>query len=166
MSVFIAIPVFLILLLIQTTLASRILLLHGTVDLFLLVILAWALQKNVKTGWHWAMIGSVLFSITSALPFGTMIIGYGLSTGMAMFLKKRIWQIPLIAMLVVTFIGTLLTHGFSYIALRLVGNPLPINLAFSQIMIPSLVLNLLFAVPIYALISDLAQSIHPETIAT
>jgi rod shape-determining protein MreD len=166
MPVFIAIPIFLILLLIQTTIASRVLLLHGTVDLFLLAILAWALQKKVKTGWHWAFIGSLLFTVTSALPLGTMFLGYGLSTGVAIYLKKRIWQIPLIAMFVVTFIGTLLTHGISFIALRLLGNPLPINLAFSQVTIPSLVLNLLMSVPIFALVSDLARFVYPETIET
>ena len=166
MPIFIAIPIFGTLLLIQTTIASRVFLLHGTVDLFLLVFLAWALQKRVNTGWHWTIIGSLMLTITSALPFGAMFIGYGLSTGVAIFLKKRIWQIPLIAMFVVTFIGTLITHGISLTVLRVVGNPLPINLAFSQVTIPSLVLNLLLAVPIYALISDLAGLVYPEPIET
>jgi hypothetical protein len=39
--------------------ASRIPLLHGSADLILLALVAWALQKRVNTAWQWALIGGL-----------------------------------------------------------------------------------------------------------
>jgi len=50
------------------------------------------------------------------------------------------------------------------IALRVTGTVLPVIEALNLIILPSLLLNLLFAIPIYALFSDLAKWIHPEKI--
>ncbi|HLA99226.1 MAG TPA: rod shape-determining protein MreD [Anaerolineales bacterium] len=162
MATLISIPVFALLMILQSSLFSRIPLLYGTLDLFLLVLAAWALQKRVQTAWQWSIVAGLIFNFVSALPLGAPLIGYGLSTGIALALRRQVWQYPLLAMFAAVFFGTLITHAVSLTALRLVGHPIPVLEAFNLITLPSLLLNLMLAAPAYALIGDLAARLYPE----
>jgi rod shape-determining protein MreD len=162
MATLIAVPIFSLLLIFQTAVTSQMPLLHGTPDLVLLGVIGWALQKRVQTAWHWSIIAGLLVSIVSALPFGVAILGYLLATGFTLLLRQRVWQVPIFAMFIATFLGTVITHGISFSALRLFGDPLPLWESLNLITLPSLLLNLLLAIPIYALLGDLANWLYPE----
>jgi rod shape-determining protein MreD len=164
MSTLLALPVLGLLMILQSALVSRMPLLHGTADLLLLAILAWALQKRVQTAWRWSIIGGLFMSILSALPVGLPLVSYGLATGLALLLRKRVWQTPLLAMFVTTFSGTLITQGISLGALVALGSPIPILEALNLVTLPSVLLNLTLALPAYALMGDLANWIYPEEI--
>jgi rod shape-determining protein MreD len=162
MAIWIAIPILSILLIFQSSIFSYFTLLNGTADLIMLVLIAWALQKRVQTAWHWCIIGGLLVSIISALPFGVSLIGYSLVIGIVMLLRQRVWQVPILAMYISTFFGTLITHLITIITLRIMGTPLPIQEVLNTITLPSLLLNLILALPVYALINELADRIYPE----
>jgi rod shape-determining protein MreD len=136
--------------------------LRGTADLLLLAVIAWALQKRVQTAWQWGIIAGLFVTVVSALPLGIGFANYVLAVGLALLLRQRIWQVPILAMFVATFFATLLTHTLSLVALRILGDPLPIWEALNLITLPSILLNLLLAVPAYALFSDLASWLYPE----
>ena len=162
MATLIAIPILGGLMIIQSSLLSKMPLLQGTADLILLAIIAWALQKRVQTAWQWCIIGGLIFGLVSNLPIAVPLVGYGLATGLALYLRRRVWQTPILAMFVTTFFGTLFTMVVALIALGLTGNPLPIPEALNLVILPSLLLNLVIGIPIYALIGDLAKWIYPE----
>lgn len=162
MTTLIAIPIMGVLMIIQSSIVSRMPLLEGTADLLLLAIISWALQKRVQTAWQWCIIGGLIFGLVSNLSFAVPVIGYSLATGLALYLRRRVWQTPILAMFVTTFFGTLITLGVALIALGLTGNPIPIPEAINLVILPSLLLNLIIGIPIYALIGDLAQWIYPE----
>jgi rod shape-determining protein MreD len=162
MATLIAIPLLSGLLMLQSAIVSWIPVLHGTVDLLLLAILAWALQKRVETGLQWGLIGGLLMTIFSDLPPGVALVAYLLVAGLGTLLRYSNWQAPLLAMLVAVFMGTIIVHGLSYLALRFTGNPIPLLSALNLITLPSLLLNLLVAIPAYALIGDLAEWLYPE----
>ncbi len=126
MSTLIAIPILGLLVMLQSAIVSRIPLLHGTTDLVLLALLAWALQKRVQTAWRWVIIGGLLVNIASSLPPLIPLVGYALSTGFALLLRRRVWQVPLLAMFTATFIGTLITQTVALAALLLTGHPIPV----------------------------------------
>jgi len=148
----------------QSGVISRIPLLQGTPDLLMLFILAWTMQKRVQTAWQWCIIGALIFGLVSALPIGTPLLGYALATAAALFLRKQLWQVPILAMLVSVLVGTLISHVISLLALRLVGNPIPIPQALNLITLPSAFLNLIFAIPAFAMMGDLAKWLYPETL--
>lgn len=164
MAVIIAIPILGGLAVLQTSILSRLPLLEGTPDLIMLAIIAWALQKRVQTAWQWSIIGGLVTNIYSAIPLGVPVIAYGLTTGLALILRRRVWQVPILAMFLLTFMGTLITQGISLFVLRVTGSPIPILAALNLVTLPSLLLNLLFAIPIYALINELAGWLYPEEI--
>jgi cell shape-determining protein MreD len=164
MTTLIAIPILGLLVLVQSAFASRVPLLHGTTDLVLLALLAWALQKRVQTAWRWVIIGGLLVNLVSSLPPLIPLVGYALSTGFALLLRKRVWQVPLLAMFAATFTGTLITQGVALAALILTGHPIPVWEAFDLVFLPSALLNLVFAIPAYTLVGDLANWLYPEEI--
>jgi rod shape-determining protein MreD len=151
-----------ILAIIQSTIVSTMPLLNGTADLILLFILAWTLQDRVSSVWQWCLIGGIFASLYSALPFGVYLAAYSVCAGIAYLLKKRIWKAPVLAMLTATFISTLLVLFIS-MAVRLVGGViLPVINVLNLIILPSLLLNLILAVPIFYITIDRAGWIYPE----
>ena len=162
MTILIALPLLGALLVFQSAVVSRMPLLHGTADLVLLAIIAWALQKRVKTAWHWGIIGGLLVSFTSALPFGVVLGGYLLAVGLALALRSRVWQVPILAMLVTTFFSSMIAHLITLIVLRISGVSLPWLQTLNMVILPSVFLNLLLALPFYVLLGDLARWLYPE----
>ena len=166
MATLIAIPILGGLMILQTSLLSRFPLLEGTSDLVLLAVIAWALQKRVQTAWQWCLIGGLIFSLVSALPVGAALIAYSLVTALALALRRRVWQAPLLAMLVTTFLGTIIMHAISLAAVLISGTNMPLGEVINTITLPSLLLNLLLAIPVYAIINDLAKWLYPEELET
>lgn len=161
-STLLAIPILGSLLILQTAVFSQLPLLRGTTDLVMVAIIAWSLQKSVKTAWQWGIIGGLLVSLSTALPFGLPIISYLLVIGMALLLRQRVWQVPILAMFVATFLGTLITQSLAILVLRFTGTPLAWLESVNMITLPSMLLNLVVAIPAYALLGDLARWLYPE----
>lgn len=136
----------------------------GTADILLLTIIAWSIRDQVKTSWVWSVIGGLLVSFFSALPFGVLLLAYLIISGIAQFVQRRIWKIPLIAMFLMTFLGTIIVQVAAYASRMISGITIPINEAINLIIIPTLFLNILLAVPIYIVITDLAGWLYRDEI--
>jgi hypothetical protein len=159
-----ALPILVVLVILQTVVVSRLPLLLGSADLILLALTAWALQERVKNSWIWTIIGGILVSFISAVPFFAPLIGYLVVTGLARILQRRVWQTPVLAMFVATFLGTLITQGLSIIFLNVNGVPIDLQDALRLVIIPSLLLNLILAFPVRAIMVDLAEWVYPAEI--
>jgi cell shape-determining protein MreD len=161
-SILAAIPVLGLAIMLQISIASRIMLLSGNVDLLLLVVSAWGLQERVRAAWIWGVVASLLAGLVSGVPWYIYLIGYLSAVGLARLLVHRIWQAPLLAMFAVTFIGTLELLMLTYVQRTIFEVPLVFSEVFSQIVLPTVLLNLLLAIPVQALIRDLAERLYPE----
>ena len=164
MAIFLALPILGMMVILQSAIFSQVHLLYGSVDLVLLVVVAWAVQDRVKTAWHWGIMAGLLVSIATSVPIWAIILAYVITTGIAIYMRRVFWQRPLLAMVTATFFATLITHVITVLALGITGISIPFIEAFYMITIPSVLLNLLLAVPLYALIGDLANWLYPETI--
>ena len=161
-AILVAIPVLGLALILQTSIVSRIVLLSGNADVVLLVLAAWALQERVRGVWIWGMAAGLLVGMVSGVPWYIYLVGYLIMVGIARLLMRRIWQAPLLAMFLVTLIGTLELLMLTFVQRTLFVVPLAFNEVFSQIVLPSVLLNLLLAIPIHALIRDLANRVYPS----
>lgn len=164
MAILLAIPILGLMVIVQSAVLSQVHLLHGTVDLVLLIVVAWAVQERVTTAWHWGIIAGLFTSLATAVPALAIIPAYVLITGVAIYLRTIFYQRPLLAMISATLIATLITHALSIAALLITGTPVPLIESLYLFTVPSALLNLLLAIPIYALIGDLANWLYPETI--
>jgi rod shape-determining protein MreD len=162
MKILVGVILFGILAILQSTIVSTMPLLHGTADLILLFVLAWGLQDHVDTAWQWCLIGGIFASLYSALPIGSFVIGYLIATGIARLLKRRVWKAPFLAMLAAVFVGTLVVHSTSVLARLIMGVNLPLFTVFNLIILPSLLLNLILAIPVFSITHDIAGWMYPE----
>lgn len=150
----------------QTTIFSQTPLLNGTADLILLFLAAWSLQEQARNSWLWTVIASLLISIVSAMPFFAPLLGYLGVIGISKLLQRRIWRAPILAMFIVTFLGTFFQHAVYVIALQINGAPVAWGGSLDQVILPSVLLNLVFALPIYAIVNDLVGRIYPLEVET
>jgi hypothetical protein len=164
MPVLISLPILGLLVMVQSAVVSRIHLLQGTADLVLLALGAWTLQERVSSAWQWCIIAVLLLSLVTALPLPALAVAYLLTTGLALVVRRHIWQVPILAMLITTFAGTLIIQVVSVVAIWLDGTSLPLIESLNLVLLPSLLLNLLLALPMYAIMGDLANWLHPKEI--
>lgn len=156
----IAFPLLGLAVLVQSSVVSQIHLISGYADLPLVLLAAWALQERVKSSWHWAVTACLMLRI-SAMPWIVIAAGYLGVVFVAQILQRRVWQAPLLAMFSVVFIGTLFMHLISFMVLRIIGTPFLISDVIGLITLPSLLLNMLLSIPIYAFMHDLARWVYP-----
>ncbi len=164
MAILISIPLFAFVTLLQTSIVSRMPLLQGSADLFLLVVIAWALQDRVRTAWHWSLMAALMMGFASTLPYYVPLISYLGITALTLAIRRRIWQQPMLAMVVITLTGGLFSHIISAVALRFSGTVLPWLDTLQLITLPSLLLNLLLSLPVFVVIRDIAHWVYPEEI--
>jgi len=157
----IAIPVLALAFMIQTAIVSRITLLSGAGDIVLLILIAWALQEQVQSAWHWAALAGLLAAFVSGLPPFVLLIAYLLAVSLARYVLRQTWQTPVLALFTVTFFSTLLLHLITYLTLVLRGTVIPFGDALALITLPSVFVNFLLALPIHSFIRDLALWVYP-----
>jgi hypothetical protein len=126
------------------------------------MLAAWALQDEVKTAWHWAVATGLLVGFVSGLAWFVPVISYLVVVMLAQLLQRRIWQAPLLAMFVVTFLGTLVLYLFSFASLQLSGVPLSVTDTLGLLALPGVLLNMLLAIPAYAVMRDLSKWVYPS----
>ena len=164
MSWLISIPILAVVLMLQTVVVSSLPLVNGYADLMLLVLVAWGLQERARSAWIWAIVAGVLVGFVSSLPTGIPLVGYVIVAAIARLFRRQGWQTPILSMFLVTFLGSLITQGLALIALILQGTPLPVDNSINLVILPGTLLNLMLALPVYAIISDLSQLVYPEEV--
>lgn len=157
----IAFPLLALVVIVQSAVVSHMTLLAGYADLMLVVLAAWALKAEASFAWLWAILGGIMVSFVSAVPWPVTIFGYLFVVLLAQLLRRRVWQAPLLAMFSVTFLGTLVMNLFTLLVLNVLGTLLPIGDSLGLVVLPSMLLNLLFAIPVYVMVRDLAQWVSP-----
>jgi hypothetical protein len=157
----VAVPVILLTVILQSAVISRVYLLSGIADLPLVMLAAWALQDGVDSAWHWAIATGLMIGFISGISWVVPVAGYIAVVVMAYLFQRRVWQAPLLAMFTITFLGTVLVSFLSIGVLRFSGVELPMSDVLGLVMLPGVLLNMLLAIPVYAVMRDLARWVYP-----
>lgn len=157
----VAVPVILLTVILQSAVISRVYLLSGIADLPLVMLAAWALQEEVESAWHWAVATGLLVGFVSGISWIVPFLGYLAVVLLARIFQRRVWQAPLLAMFSITFLGTILVSLLSIAALRFSGVQLPVGDVLGLLTLPGVLLNMLIAIPVYAVMRDLARWVYP-----
>jgi cell shape-determining protein MreD len=128
----------------------------------MVMLAAWALQEEVDSAWQWAAATGLLVGFISGIPWVVPFFGYIAIVFLARIFQRRVWQAPLLAMFSITFLGTIIVSFLSIAALRFAGVPLPISDVLGLLTLPGVLLNMLIAIPVYAVMRDLARWVYPS----
>jgi cell shape-determining protein MreD len=100
------------------------------------------------------------------MPYYAPLLGYLGVVGISKMLQRRVWRAPILAMFIITFLGTFFKHAVYVIALQINGAPIAWGESLDRVILPSVLLNLVFALPIYAIVNDLVGRIYPLEVET
>lgn len=149
-------------LMLQYGVVSQTPLLAGYADIILLVVASWGLHQRTRYLWVVILLMSAMVGAISAEPMLIVVIVYMGVYLASTWVRERILQSPLLAMFFLVFAGTLFQHFFYMISLFISRTSFVWREAVFNILLPSLILNMLLAIPVHALIQELARTSQPK----
>jgi cell shape-determining protein MreD len=148
----------------QTTIVVRINILHGAADLVLLTLVSWVIYEQINSSFRWGLLAGLLVGVASALPFWLVVIEYVLVVTIFGAIQARVWQAPLLLLFSSVFLGTFIINSMDFFYLWITGVPLNIDEVFNLVILPSLVLNVILALPTYSIMGELAKQVYPPEV--
>ena len=145
---------------IQVSFFGQIRLLDGTTDLIMLCMIAWSINDRTKYSWILVIASGLIMTYISAMPMNGYMWMYLIIWGIIRFIRNHVWQMPLILMLFMTIIGTVIVSVGTLGLLFLQNASVDYAEAFRQIIVPSIVMNLLLSIPIYAFLNDVVNTLY------
>ena len=161
-SYFLLLPLLILLAYIQIIVMPTIKLINGHADILLIFVIAWALQEKGLPAWFPAIVGGLIISLVSAVPLFIPLVTYLFITLFARLIRSRIWQMPILAMLTTTLVGSLLSAILTLLVLQFNGYNLPWELTMNSVILPATLLNLMLSLPVYLLVTDFGQFLAPS----
>lgn len=158
MTYFIGALSFILALMLQYGIVSQTPLLAGYADLILLVVASWGLHQRTRYFWVVILVMGAMIGAISAEPMLIPIVVYMVVYLAAIWVRERILQSPLLAMFFIVFMGTLFQHLLYMVSLFISRTAFVWREAIFNILLPSLILNMLLAIPVHALIQELART--------
>lgn len=161
MANLIAISSLIVVAILQTTVVVRVNILHGAADLVLITLLAWIIHEQKDSLWRWGILVGGLIGLASALPIWLILIEYMLVVWLIRAIQARVWQAPLLILFSSVFGGTFIINIMDFLFLWVSGVEFNFNEVFNLVILPSLILNVILALPIFAIMGELAKQVFP-----
>jgi len=147
----------------QLGLFSNIQILAGKIDLLMLGVIAWIIQKKTE------LIDIVIFSIITVLfiylisaePIIIILSIYSILVFVVYWSKNNIQQLPIVSMLIFSAVFTFLHLVIFGFYLQLSGITMVAEEVFQSVILPSIFINLIAAIPMYLLVNELHRWVYP-----
>ena len=146
----------------QLSVVSQIKILSGSADILLLYLIVWCMYDRSKLLWLMVFVMAGLVSSVSALPAVILMIVYFFVYGVSRLFQKRLMQSPLLGVIVISFVASLLQIVLNLAYLFISGAEFNLSAAMFDVGLPSLLLNMLLAIPIHGLVREIAQYAFPK----
>lgn len=161
-SIYLAIPIMLLLAVAQTAILPRFPIWGVTPQLPLLVALAWGLLHHSDEGIMWAFVAGLLLDLFSIVPLGVtafaFVVAVFVSTSFTQAFPSSRFILPLLVGILATLIYLLLY----FLLLRFVGHPIEWQTAASWLSLA--VLHGILILPIYWLMYWLERTFRPRRV--
>ncbi|HPR35554.1 MAG TPA: hypothetical protein PKY64_07770 [Anaerolineaceae bacterium] len=153
---------FVLAMMLQYGVFSRWMILSGSPDLVLLLVIALCLHQKQRWFWILILIMGGVVGFVSALPFFLPMIVYMAVYLVSLSLKQRVWQTPLLAMFLLTFSATIVVNFLSIAVLFVQRIPFVFSEALVRVVLPSVFLNMFLAIPVHAIVRELSIWMNPQ----
>lgn len=161
-TVYIAIPLMALLVVLQTSLLPYFPILGIVPHLLFLVAVGWGLLHGINEGLLWAFVAGLFVDLFSISPTGISAIAYMTAVlpvvWMGSLLPQNRYLIPMIQ----TGIATLIMMLLNFVLLRLFGTP--VGWDYLQLAPPTAVLHAALILPIYWLMYRLDRLWRPRAV--
>jgi rod shape-determining protein MreD len=156
-SAYLYVPFLAFVALLQIILAPHLSILGAKPDLMLLTVAAWGLLSGARQGFIWGFVGGVWVSLVSGAPFGTaslVLMAVGSMAGVGQF---NVYRSRVVLPMLVAVVASLL-HGLLWLLiLYLTGQDVDWLDHLGLVTLPSMMMNALLVIPIYAIMRMLQK---------
>ena len=164
MTYLIGIPAIALLAVLQISLISHLRLLDGRPDLVLLAVVAWALTGRGHEAMILGFAGGLFLDAFSAVPLGVSSAALVIVAAIVSYSEGQFWGINPIMQLAAVLVGSVAYYSAIIFSLVATGQPLDLQLAFGRIVLPSLFVNMVLALPTVQLAEGLHNLLHPPRV--
>ena len=146
----------------QMSVFSQWKILSGSADIILLFVVAWCLHDCSKRLWLLVVVMAGFSGTFSALPAYIPMIVYLVVFRVSRLFQSRFMQSPVLSMLVLSFGASLLQVIFNIAYLFITNVDLNFTDALLEVALPSVLLNMLLAIPVHAIVREIAVYAIPK----
>lgn len=146
----------------QMSVFSQWKILSGSADIILLFVVAWCLHDRSKRLWLLIVVMAGFSGTFSALPAYIPMIVYLVVFRVSRLFQSRFMQSPVLSMLVLSFGASLLQVIFNIAYLFITNVDLNFTDALLEVALPSVLLNMLLAIPVHAIVREIAVYAIPK----
>jgi rod shape-determining protein MreD len=164
MGYLVGVPLLALLAVLQATVFGQFRLLDGAPDLILLAVVAWALTGQKVQAMVFGLAGGLMLDLFSGIPLGATSIALILSAFLVSFTEESFWEAHLLMPLTAVLVTSLIFHAVNLLVLLLMGRLPEINYALTQVILPSVFVNVILALPSAQLAESLEQSLYPPEV--
>ncbi len=161
-SVYLAVPLMLLLVVLQTAVLSYLPLFNQVPQLPFLVALSWGLLRDLEEGVIWAFVGGILLDLFSITPFGLTPLAWMAAIAMAILIIRPLTSSRVILPTLVAALATIFYLGLSMLLLRLFGYQ--VTSVVTAVLLPMAALHALLILPIYWLMYIADRRLSPRRV--
>jgi rod shape-determining protein MreD len=164
MAYIVGIPLLVGLAILQSSMLGTFHFIDGRPDLILLAVIGWALAGGRTEAMVWGLIGGCLLDMFSEVPFGSSAIILILLAYLVSLYEGRVWEEHLLMPLGITLLASAAYHLWGLGILFVMGRPIDLPFAVSRVIMPSVFLNLILALPASQLLKGLRNRFYPPEV--
>lgn len=150
----------------QATVLAQLPFFGGTLDLVLLLTLSWTLTGEWQGGAIWALVGGLSLDVLSGGPLGVCAICLLCVAYLTSLSEGQLWRSHILLPLATILLSTVGYHSLYLLALNALGYALPFGESLWRITLPSVLLNTLFMLPVYAGVRWLHHLVEPPPVSS
>lgn len=164
MAILLGIPLLALLAVLQSTVFGTFRVLDGAPDLVLLAVVGWALTGRARQSMALGLVGGVILDLLSGTPIGANAIGLILIAYLVSLSEGRFWEAHFLMPLAAVLGASLLYHAAAVFVLVLLGRTPDWSYALTRVVLPSVFLNLLLALPVAQAAESLEATLYPPEV--
>jgi rod shape-determining protein MreD len=160
----IGIPLLALLAALQSSVVGHLRLLEGRPDLVLLGIVSWSLTGRSQEGMILGFVGGVFLDLFSEVPLGVSSATLVMVAALASYSEGQFWGANPLMQIAAVLTTSAIFHAVGVGTILLTGRALDLPIALSRVVLPSLFLNLVLALPAIQLGETLHSTLFPERV--
>ena len=125
---------------------------RGHPSLVMLLVVCWSLRSSLADGFVWALVGGIMLDLLSILPIGTTSAALVLIVFVVNGAAQQLLRMRVFFLLTATAIATVFMTAYTVVALFLLGHSYDVPALIRQMLLPTLIYNLLAVLPLYVLV--------------
>lgn len=161
-SIFVAVPVMLILAVVQTAVFPYFSFFNLTPQLPFVVSLGWGLQRGPEEGVLWAFVGGFFLDLFSLAPMGTTALSFMVAILIATLIAQSLPSSRFFLPMALGVLATLISLALYFVYLRLLGQQTGLQLITS--LLPLSILHGGLILPVYWLLYLIDNTFRPRRV--